>query len=113
MLFHRAFGETEARGDLALGQAVKLAQRENLPAAFGQRLDGSVQELEFLVTVPTVPVVSVDHPLAREHGPLSRGLMEEQVQLILTDRTPLTRGLGGSGSRGPDASTPCPCPTAC
>src|SRR5262249_41145592 len=53
-------------------------------------------ELEFLVTVPTVPVVSTDHPLAREQGPLSRALIEEQVQLILTDRTPLTRGLGGS-----------------
>lgn len=51
------------------------------------------RETEFLVSIPTVPVVAADHPLAKERGPLSRGLMERQVQLVLTDRSPVSAGL--------------------
>ncbi len=51
------------------------------------------RETEFLVTISTVPVVSADHPLAREPGPLSRAVMEREVQLVLTDRSPVSAGL--------------------
>ena len=51
------------------------------------------RETEFLVTIPTVPVVAGDHPLAQEKAPLSRGVMERQVQLVLTDRSPVSAGL--------------------
>jgi DNA-binding transcriptional LysR family regulator len=51
------------------------------------------RETEFLVTIPTVPVVAADHPLAREAAPLSRATMERQVQLVLTDRSPVSAGL--------------------
>jgi DNA-binding transcriptional LysR family regulator len=50
------------------------------------------RETEFLVTIPTVPVVATDHPLAREPAPLSRAVLERQVQLVLTDGSPISAG---------------------
>lgn len=50
---------------------------------------------EFLVSIPTVPVVASDHPLARIEGPLGREVLEQHIQLVLTDRTPLTAGITG------------------
>ena len=41
-------------------------------------------------------MVAVDHPLAREPAPIKRETLEPHVQLVLTDRTPLTQHtLGG------------------
>ena len=51
------------------------------------------RETEFVVTIPTVPVVAASHPLAREPAPLSRAVLERQVQLVLTDRSPASAGL--------------------
>jgi DNA-binding transcriptional LysR family regulator len=51
---------------------------------------------EFLIVIPTVAVVAAGHPLAAEKGPLTRTVMQDQVQLVLTDRTPITAGIGGS-----------------
>ena len=42
-----------------------------------------------------VPVVAVDHPLAVEPGPLSREVLEQQTQLVVTDRSSLTPNLRG------------------
>jgi DNA-binding transcriptional LysR family regulator len=50
---------------------------------------------EFLVSIPTVPVVASNHRLAAAKAPIARGVLEEHVQLVLTDRTPLTAGLSG------------------
>jgi DNA-binding transcriptional LysR family regulator len=50
---------------------------------------------EFLVSIPLVPVVAAHHPLAAAEPPIDRGILEQQVQLVLTDRTPLTAGLSG------------------
>ena len=50
---------------------------------------------EYLVTIPTVPVVAADHPLAAEPEPISRATIEREIQLVLTDRTPITAGLTG------------------
>jgi DNA-binding transcriptional LysR family regulator len=44
------------------------------------------RDAEFLVTIPTVPVVAASHHLAAAKPPLSRGLLENEVQLVLTDR---------------------------
>jgi DNA-binding transcriptional LysR family regulator len=52
-------------------------------------------ESEFLVSIPIVPVVASNHPLAEMEGPLARGVLEQHIQLVLTDRTPLTAGLTG------------------
>jgi len=46
-------------------------------------------EAEYLTAVRVVPVVAASHPLAAEPLPLRRDKLEPQVQLVLTDRTPL------------------------
>ena len=55
--------------------------------------DAATLEAEFLIDIPTVPVVAAQHPLAVEPGPLSRAVLERHVQLVLTDRSPLTAGM--------------------
>ncbi len=51
------------------------------------------RETEFMVTIPTVPVVAANHLLASEKAPLSRAVLERQVQLVLTDRSPVSAGI--------------------
>ncbi|CAN5120965.1 LysR family transcriptional regulator [soil metagenome] len=49
-------------------------------------------ETRFLLNIPTVPVVAASHPLAEAAPPVSRAVLEQHVQLVLTDRTPVTVG---------------------
>jgi DNA-binding transcriptional LysR family regulator len=51
---------------------------------------------EFFAEIPLVAVVAADHVLAHENAPLSREMIERQVQLVLTDRTSLTSGFAGN-----------------
>jgi DNA-binding transcriptional LysR family regulator len=51
---------------------------------------------EFLAANPMVPVVAASHPLAKAPGPLTREVIEQHVQLVITDRTPLTEGFQGN-----------------
>ncbi len=53
-------------------------------------------EAEFLANVAMVPVVAAAHPLAAHAGPIGADLLAQQVQLVLTDRSPLTSNLKGS-----------------
>jgi molybdate transport repressor ModE-like protein len=50
---------------------------------------------DFLTNVALIPVVSVEHALASEPAPIARETLEPHVQLVLTDRTPLTQHIGG------------------
>jgi molybdate transport repressor ModE-like protein len=52
---------------------------------------------DFLTEIALIPVVAVDHPLARAPAPLARETLEPHVQLVLTDRTPLTQHTLGGG----------------
>ena len=47
---------------------------------------------EALLDVPFVTVVSPSHHLARTRGVVSTAAVAKQIQLVLTDRTPLTEG---------------------
>jgi DNA-binding transcriptional LysR family regulator len=47
---------------------------------------------EELVSVEFVTVVSPSHPLAKTRGVASASAISKQVQLVLSDRTPLTEG---------------------
>ena len=67
------------------------AARLALYVPFGNIADN--RETEYLVTIPTVPVVASGHPLAGLRGPLGRDALEGAVQLVLTDRTPVSAGL--------------------
>jgi DNA-binding transcriptional LysR family regulator len=53
-------------------------------------------EADFLTHIAMVPVVAANHPLAHEPGPLSREILEQQIQLVVTDRSSLTQNLRGS-----------------
>jgi DNA-binding transcriptional LysR family regulator len=56
--------------------------------------------IEFMNRVAMWPVVAADHPLAALPEPLGREDLEPHVQLVLTDRTPLTQNwIGGIISR--------------
>jgi DNA-binding transcriptional LysR family regulator len=50
---------------------------------------------DFLAPIDVVAVVSADHPLAKEPEPITRETLEPHVQLVLTDRTPLTQNFSG------------------
>jgi DNA-binding transcriptional LysR family regulator len=50
---------------------------------------------EFLAAIAMVPVVARDHPLATVKGPLGRAVLEDHVQLVLTDRTQVTARFSG------------------
>ena len=52
-------------------------------------------DMEYLTSIPMMPVVAASHPLAAEPGPLSRADLEPHVQLVLTDRTPLSQNRSG------------------
>lgn len=53
-------------------------------------------EAEFLAHIAMVPVVAASHPLAAHDGPVGHDVLEQQIQLVLTDRSPLTSNLRGS-----------------
>lgn len=53
-------------------------------------------DAEFLAHVAMVPVVAMSHPLAALEGPIEADILAAQVQLVLTDRSPLTSNLKGS-----------------
>ena len=50
---------------------------------------------EFMTRIAMWPVVAAGHPLAALPQPLAREALEPHVQLVLTDRTPLTQNLSG------------------
>jgi len=85
-VFTEAMGGAEQR--LRDG-AARLAFCVPLPGVTDNR------DSEFLVTIPMIPVVAASHPLAALPGPVGRADLEKEVQLVLTDRTPVSNGLTG------------------
>ena len=45
-----------------------------------------------LLTIDLIPVVAPDHPLAALEGPIDTHVLQQHVQLVLTDRSSLTSG---------------------
>ena len=76
-VYTEALGGAEQR--ISDGSA-RIALYAPMPAIAPNR------EAEFLITIPTVPVVAASHPLAQEKSPLSRVTLEKELQLVLTDR---------------------------
>ena len=87
-LFTEGLGGAEQR---LRDHVARLAIVTPLPTAAASELVG-----EFLASIPMVPVVASDHPLAQEPSPITRELIERHVQLVLTDRTQLTAGFSGN-----------------
>jgi len=61
-----------------------------------------------LLTIDLVPVVSPDHPLAAIEGTIETHVLQQHVQLMLTDRSALTAGPseGNGQSTQPDGEWP-------
>ncbi|WBO23413.1 LysR family transcriptional regulator [Sphingomonas abietis] len=76
----------------ALGAVVALVLDGRASIAIGGPLSLEVDGLEHIAlgSVPLIPVAAPDHPLAR--GRLRPGAGREHIQLVLTDRSPLTAG---------------------
>ncbi len=81
----------------AMGGAEQRLRDGSARLAFCVPLPGITdnRETEFLVTIPMVPVVASSHPLAALPAPVVRADLEKEVQLVLTDRTPVSNGLSG------------------
>ncbi|MBN9009272.1 MAG: LysR family transcriptional regulator, partial [Rhizobiales bacterium] len=81
-----------------LGGAMQRLQEGMARLAIAVPLPGQAADFDIypLIGVQTVPVVAASHPLAKEASPIPRDVIERQVQLVLTDRSPLTNGIGGS-----------------
>jgi DNA-binding transcriptional LysR family regulator len=52
-------------------------------------------EWEPMTSIELIPVVASAHPLADEASPIERHTLEHHVQLVLTDRTPMSQNLRG------------------
>jgi DNA-binding transcriptional LysR family regulator len=87
-LFTEGLGGAEQR---LRDRVARLGLYTPLPTGGSAELMG-----EFLGSIPMAPVVAADHPLAREPAPLAREAIERYVQLVITDRTPLTAGFRGN-----------------
>lgn len=52
-------------------------------------------EWEPMTSIEMIPVAGTSHPLAHETSPIERHTLENYIQLVLTDRTPLSQNLRG------------------
>lgn len=77
----------------ALGAVAALVLDESAVIGVSGPLASGVEGLERLSagSVPMVPVAAPDHPLARM-SPIEPGVGRDHIQLVLTDRSPLTDG---------------------
>ena len=77
----------------ALGAVASLVLEQKAILGISGPLSIGVQELESVAagSLPMLPVAAPDHPLARM-GQIAPGLGREHIQLVLTDRSPLTEG---------------------
>ncbi len=87
-LFTEGLGGAEQR---LRDRVARLGIYTPLPSGKSSDLMG-----EFLATSPMVPVVAASHPMAKAPRPLTREIIEKHVQLVITDRTPLTEGFQGN-----------------
>lgn len=93
--FRDAFPDTPLRVDVeALGAVLQPVLEGRCSFAVTGFLPEVPPELveEHLLVIQMVTVVAPGHPLARETDPIPRELLAQHVQLVLTDRSDLTKG---------------------
>ncbi len=84
------FTETLGGAEQRLRDGVALFAIYPIAATGAQDLASSP-----FAALDVVQVVAHSHPLAAMPAPITRAMLEPQVQLVLTDRTPLTQNLMG------------------
>ncbi|GIZ53334.1 LysR family transcriptional regulator [Noviherbaspirillum aridicola] len=93
--FHKAFPQTPLR---LYVEALGAVLQPVLDGHCRVGIIGSLPEVpeacgsEYLTRVPAVTVVAPAHPLAALRGPVPHSVLEEHVQLVLTDRSSRTEG---------------------
>ena len=77
----------------SLGSAIESLLEKRCVLAITGPMVADVAELARIpiLTIRRVPVVSAEHPLARIKGEISADVLADHVQILLTDRSPLTR----------------------
>ncbi len=93
--FHDAFPDTVLRVEVeTLGAVLQPVLDGRCSLAVAGFLPEVPPQLvqERLLSIRLVTVVAPQHPLAREAAPIPRERLAEQVQLVLTDRSDLTKG---------------------
>jgi len=70
-----------------LGAAERRLRNRSAALAFCALLPTQQQDMQTypLTSIALVPVVSSSHPLAKERRPITRDVLQEHVQLVLTD----------------------------
>ncbi|USX13105.1 LysR family transcriptional regulator [Oxalobacteraceae bacterium OTU3CAMAD1] len=78
----------------ALGAVTQLVMDRTCHIGLSAWMPGSADTIErqSCGVVTMVPVVSPDHPLAQIKGKISNEVLREHTQLVLTDRSTLTKG---------------------
>lgn len=92
--FRQAFPTVSLRlSTEALGAVAALVLDGRASVGIGGPVTADIKGLERIAlgSVPLVPVAAPDHPLARMK-PLPSGAGRDHIQLVLTDRSPLTQG---------------------
>ena len=82
---------TEALG----GAEQRLREGSARIALYPPRPTSEEFTTQFLASVTMIPVVASSHPLAKVPGPILRSVLEDQTQLVLTDRTAITANFSG------------------
>lgn len=77
----------------ALGAVAALVLDRKAVIGIGGPLTAEIAGIETMVigSVPLIPVAAPGHPLAQAH-PLLPGMGRDHIQLVLTDRSPLSQG---------------------
>ncbi|TFW18845.1 LysR family transcriptional regulator [Duganella callida] len=78
----------------ALGAVTQLVMNKECHIGISGWMPGTpdVIERQACGFVTMVPVVAPDHPLAQIEGQVPSAILREHTQLVLTDRSPLTKG---------------------
>lgn len=93
--FHSTFPTTPLRLSVdALGAVIQPVYEGRCAFALAGTLPTIPPDLtsERVLAVGMAMMAGAGHPLAEDRGPISRNLLAQHVQLVLTDRTELTRG---------------------
>jgi DNA-binding transcriptional LysR family regulator len=93
--FHAEFPETPLRVEVeGLGAVLQPVLDGRCSFAVASFLPEVPPQLvkEHLLAIRLVTVAAPGHPLAQEPSPISRDVLAEHVQLVLTDRSDLTKG---------------------
>jgi DNA-binding transcriptional LysR family regulator len=67
--------------------------RANLGLALADRIQVAGIRVRQVAEIVLLPVIAAEHPLAQQTGAIPERLLRREVQIVLSDRSPLTEGV--------------------